>query len=229
MGPAKQAPGASKPTPLKSGSKPAGYSKLAAPNGSRSSYADRYTTAPKTSSLPPGKISKSSAPPGSGSAPVARPSSVAAKKRPRSTSRSESPPPKRRVPSPGLGTISSQIWEIFGRKRDDYVGKDVLSDDDEMEADATLMEREEKQRLGWIGFFVIRFSFNISGDLVPASPKEKNSRLWRRSDATKKRNAGAAKRRRLVSAKGVAKATNYPSDPLDPLPLHHLAALVAVY
>jgi hypothetical protein len=49
-------------------------------------------------------------------------------------------------PDPPAQSWRTEIWEVFGRKRDDYVGKDVLSDDDDMEADAMILEREEKLR-----------------------------------------------------------------------------------
>jgi len=71
------------------------------------------------------------------------------KKRTRSESRSESPPLKRRgyveeeeedeVP----GNISSMIWGMFGRNRDSYMSMDVFSDEEDMEADATTVAREE--------------------------------------------------------------------------------------
>lgn len=39
------------------------------------------------------------------------------------------------------------IWELFGKRADHYVGQDVFSDDDEdMEVDASFLEREEKTR-----------------------------------------------------------------------------------
>ncbi|KAF9445521.1 hypothetical protein P691DRAFT_675459 [Macrolepiota fuliginosa MF-IS2] len=73
--------------------------------------------------------------------------SMHTKKRPRSGSCSESPPPKRRAASMEEedlpGDISSTIWSLFGRKRDKYVGIDVFSDDEDMEADARALEREE--------------------------------------------------------------------------------------
>lgn len=68
------------------------------------------------------------------------------KKRPRSESRSESPPPKRRVASQEddlPGDLSSTIWSLFGRKRDQYLSMDVFSDEEDMEADASDLEREE--------------------------------------------------------------------------------------
>ncbi|KAF8896547.1 hypothetical protein BD779DRAFT_593512 [Infundibulicybe gibba] len=101
------------------------------PNGS-----DKYA---KPSNIPSAKISKISA-----SAPPRNNGSFS-KKRTRSPSRSPTPPPyKKRALSPELtNDISSTIWQMFGKKRDNYVGMDVLSDDEDMEADATLLEREE--------------------------------------------------------------------------------------
>ncbi|KAF8813381.1 hypothetical protein BYT27DRAFT_7012816, partial [Phlegmacium glaucopus] len=72
-----------------------------------------------------------------------RPSSSTAHsrpKRPRSPSPSESPPPKRRHME---SDISSTIWKMFGKDRQQYTSRDVFSDDEDMEADAVLLEREE--------------------------------------------------------------------------------------
>ena len=65
-------------------------------------------------------------------------------KRPRSASLSESPPPpkKRQLEN----DISSEIWSIFGKDRKKYTSRDVLSDDEDMEVDATFLEREETIR-----------------------------------------------------------------------------------
>jgi len=74
------------------------------------------------------------------------------KKRPRSESRSVSPPPKKRALSAVekeeklSENISSAIWSMFGKKRDKYTGMDVFSDDEDMEADADDLEREEMFR-----------------------------------------------------------------------------------
>ncbi|TFK27803.1 hypothetical protein FA15DRAFT_666029 [Coprinopsis marcescibilis] len=72
------------------------------------------------------------------------------KKRQRSSSRSETPPPKRRQRSPAESDdldqdVSTTIWKMFGRDRRKYVSQDVFSDDDDMEADATALEREEQR------------------------------------------------------------------------------------
>lgn len=73
--------------------------------------------------------------------------SAHSRKRPRSESGSESPPPKRRASSRDdedlSENISSAIWSMFGKKRDKYIGIDVFSDDEDMEADADALEREE--------------------------------------------------------------------------------------
>lgn len=42
-----------------------------------------------------------------------------------------------------MDDISSQIWKLFGKDKDDYMRRDVFSDDEDMEADAHDLEREE--------------------------------------------------------------------------------------
>ncbi|KAL5526729.1 hypothetical protein ACEPAF_8454 [Sanghuangporus sanghuang] len=57
-----------------------------------------------------------------------------------------SPPPVKRRPA-GSSTrndISSEIWKLFGKDRNQYIQNDVFSDeDDDMEADAEALRREE--------------------------------------------------------------------------------------
>ena len=99
-----------------------------------------------------GKPVKCSLPSSLGSQPSTKAQtshSTLPKKRSRSESRSESPPLKRRgyvdedeVP----GNISSMIWNMFGRNRDSYMSMDVYSDDEDMEADATTVAKEEARR-----------------------------------------------------------------------------------
>ncbi|KAI0027643.1 hypothetical protein K488DRAFT_90617 [Vararia minispora EC-137] len=57
-------------------------------------------------------------------------------------------PPPRRKPKPS--DLQAEIWSIFGKKRDTYVSRDVYSDDEDMEANALDVEKEEKRsaRLG---------------------------------------------------------------------------------
>lgn len=69
------------------------------------------------------------------------------KKRPRSPSPSVSPPPKRRTAAASTkNALSAEIWKLFGKDRDRYVEQDVFSDDDDMEAGASDLEREEMRR-----------------------------------------------------------------------------------
>lgn len=138
---------------------------------------------------------------------AARPATSASgptKKRPRSESRSESPPPKRRATSMEEedlpGDLSSTIWSIFGRKRDRYVGMDVFSDDEDMEVDARVLEREEKFRSAiFICCETLSSDALIVLFLVPALRRR---RIWRRlkkSDDMRRRNAGARRRRTVVN------------------------------
>jgi protein SPT2 len=50
--------------------------------------------------------------------------------------------PRKRAPAPSNG-IQDEIWKIFGRDRSKYVARNVLSDDEDMEADMVALEREE--------------------------------------------------------------------------------------
>ncbi|KAI0078781.1 hypothetical protein K474DRAFT_1659951 [Panus rudis PR-1116 ss-1] len=42
--------------------------------------------------------------------------------------------------------ISSQIWQMFGKNRDKYISRDVFSDDEDMEAGVSDVEKEERIR-----------------------------------------------------------------------------------
>jgi len=109
-------------------------------NASRLGNADKFSKVATT--VKPMKGSSSS-----GATTNGR-SNISGKKRPRSLSRSESsespPPYKRRPASSELDNLGDTIWKMFGRERNNYVGMDVLSDDEDMEADATILEKEEK-------------------------------------------------------------------------------------
>ncbi|KAJ7220194.1 hypothetical protein GGX14DRAFT_586021 [Mycena pura] len=62
----------------------------------------------------------------------------------KSTSRPRSPrsPPRA---APAASSFSEEIWGIFGKKKAEYMERDIDSEDDaDMEADADLLEREEK-------------------------------------------------------------------------------------
>jgi len=102
---------------------------------------------PNRASTANGKTVKCSLPSSQPSTKAPTSHSTLPRKRTRSESRSESPPLKRRgyveeddeVP----GNISSMIWNMFGRNRDRYMSMDVFSDEEDMEADATTVAREE--------------------------------------------------------------------------------------
>ena len=79
-------------------------------------------------------------------------------KRYRSPSLSESPPPKKRHID---SNISSTIWKMFGKDRQQYTSQNVFSDDEDMEADATILEREEAYRSDIHSFFPSRLRFFI--------------------------------------------------------------------
>jgi len=107
---------------------------------------------PKTN--PPSRAGPSSKPTG---APKLRPSSAhipssAGKKHRRSESFSEddeeydSPPSKKRYAPAAQDDYRSEIWKLFGKDRSSYMKNAVDSDEDDMEADAMDLEREEMRR-----------------------------------------------------------------------------------
>ena len=105
------------------------------------------TSRPGPSSKPPGSsISK----PRPSSAHI--PSSSAGKRHRRSASFSEdedeydSPPSKKRYAPPAQDDYRSEIWKLFGKNRSSYVNNAVDSDEDDMEADAMDLEKEELRR-----------------------------------------------------------------------------------
>lgn len=73
--------------------------------------------------------------------------SMTMKKRPRSSSLSVSPPPPRKRPTQTpRDDLSSEIWKLFGKDRRSYVSRDVLSDDEDMEAGIGDLMAEEARR-----------------------------------------------------------------------------------
>ncbi|KAF8841797.1 hypothetical protein BDN67DRAFT_989545 [Paxillus ammoniavirescens] len=74
---------------------------------------------------------------------AARSGAAPLKKRPRLPSLSLSPPPQKRRAASPQDAIRSEIWKLFGKDRHSYVARDVLSDDEDMEADAAVVMREE--------------------------------------------------------------------------------------
>lgn len=117
-------------------------------------------------------------------------SSTSSKKRARSISRSESPPPKRKhrpFADDDELDVSAEIWKMFGKNRNTYVSRDVMSDDEDMEADAGSLEQEELRRyVGQIGSTQVMTHFVI----VTVLPNARNRRRWKRNADTKKRNGG---------------------------------------
>ena len=106
--------------------------------------------------IPIPRTGTSSKSPGSGVSKP-RPSSVhnpssAGKKHRRSESFSEdeeeydSPPSKKRYAPSQQDDYRSEIWKLFGKDRSSYVNNTVDSDEDDMEADAMDLEREEMRR-----------------------------------------------------------------------------------
>lgn len=89
--------------------------------------------------------------------------SSAMKKRQRSGSLSDSPPPhKKRPQAPQQNSISSEIWKLFGKDRNTYVARDVFSDDegsDDMEVGAREVEHEEAYRSVFTTIFVRHFGY----------------------------------------------------------------------
>ncbi|TFY82127.1 hypothetical protein EWM64_g1881 [Hericium alpestre] len=128
------------------------------PAGLQTKRADRTeirTLPPKSIARPRGTASVKGGPTKSH---VSSHSLDSSKKRPRSPSPSDSLPPPRRRRASNAGNdsnISDQIWRIFGKDRGAYVQRNVYSDDEDMEADASALEREEKRR----SFFYIWFIF----------------------------------------------------------------------
>ncbi|KAI9513011.1 hypothetical protein F5148DRAFT_972680 [Russula earlei] len=51
--------------------------------------------------------------------------------------------PHKRAADASSNVIQDEIWKIFGRDRSKYVSRNVLSDDEDMEADMRALEREE--------------------------------------------------------------------------------------
>ena len=134
-------------------------------------------------------------------------SSASHRKRARSDSLSDSdesmsdddspPPTKRRTAgSSTRNDIGSEIWKLFGKDRNRYIQNDVFSDDDDdMEADAEALRREEARRcVRWI-ISVIRSSYNCRAHLARELPRRKMRLPLRRRSATRKRSAGREKKR----------------------------------
>ncbi|KAF9065832.1 hypothetical protein BDP27DRAFT_1331445, partial [Rhodocollybia butyracea] len=78
-----------------------------------------------------------------------QPHPSSARKRERSPGAPESRAKRRALsseePDDGPLDVSGLIWDIMGKNRSQYVNMDVFSDDEDMEVDASALEREEKR------------------------------------------------------------------------------------
>jgi hypothetical protein len=77
---------------------------------------------------------------------------------------------------------------MFGKDRGSYVRRDVLSDDEDMEADARVLEKEELRRS--VCPFLFSLTCSLTVPTVRALRDWKRRRPWRQSGFTSKRNAG---------------------------------------
>ena len=214
-------------TPAVAGSSTGSQSKAASGSASPGPVASKSQPSQKTSTTPAKSISskttstsKPPAPKASTNAKSAvgasRPlsatpksSSLSAHSKPipkkrRSPSSSVSPPPARRRPAPGgpANDISSEIWKLFGKDRSSYIQRDVFSDDEDMEADAFDVEREELRRfLQWLcptysfADVLLRFLCSLVRDLR----RRKTSWRWKKNAGMRRRSGDARRRRRSVA------------------------------
>ena len=115
---------------------------------------------------------------------------AAASSRPVASSRPSAPSSRPSTLSNGVD-ISTEIWSIFGKDKKSYVARDVLSDDEDMEADAQSVLKEEARRYVPILLckpcdpFFLRFRFS-----APVSPIRKMRMLSPRKDGVKRRRGG---------------------------------------
>jgi len=103
-------------------------------------------------------------------------------------------PPNKRAANAGNG-IQDEIWKIFGRDRSKYVSRNVLSDDEDMEADVRALEREELTRCVASIFRTLLVTL-----MSPLAPELLGRRTWRRrkkSVATMKKSAAVAKNKNV--------------------------------
>lgn len=118
---------------------------------------------------------------------------------------------------------------MFGRDRNSYVGMDVLSDDEDMEADATILEKEEKMRF-ILALTIYTVIAEVLSALVPALRRRRTSWHSKKSDAVKRKNVGA--RRRRMRERGATNSNTLPPRLLDTTARHNiisgmLAAIVS--
>lgn len=147
----------------------------------------------KTSSAPDKALSRSSASASKSSA-GSKPQLGPMKKRARSPSLSDSPPPPKRRPQNQSNSISAEIWKMFGKDRNAYVARDVFSDDEDMEADALEVEHEELYRYDLVLLMRVTSTFMSQLHFIARGLlRRRTSWLLRKRNATKKRNVGNAR------------------------------------
>ncbi len=125
------------------------------------------------------------------------------KKRPRSPSSSLSPPPAKRRPAPAgsaRNDISSEIWKLFGKDRSSYIQRDVYSDDEDMEAGAFDVEKEELRRSvpRTLSVYPPRL-IDTRSRAVCASRRRRTSSPWKRNGGTRTRSGAGGRRRRSAA------------------------------
>lgn len=91
-------------------------------------------------------------------------------------------PPKRRQPAASHSSVSDEIWKLFGKDRSRYVEKDVFSDDEDMEADATALEMEEYRRLVTFTVSALHYHRPIYVDINDADLKSISARMAKKED-----------------------------------------------
>lgn len=115
-------------------------------------------------------------------APASRP--TAAPSRPSTTASRSSALPNDVV------DISSEIWSIFGKDKKSYTARDVLSDDEDMEADAQSVLKEEARRFVTSLLWKVVAVSRTSCYSVPVSLTRRMRLPLPRSDGAKKRRGG---------------------------------------
>lgn len=96
--------------------------------------------------------------PSSSSATITKPSSTSTSSvRPIASSSSKSSKPPRSAPKDDMDPldISNTIWSLFGKDKQRYAALDTLSDDEDMEADARSVLKEEARRFVYVLLFVV--------------------------------------------------------------------------
>lgn len=198
---------------------PGGYnssastSKSPVPNGSKrplpSFNKDSKAPSSKSTTRPSASDNKSSRPKPSASTTKPSRSDYASNGPSRKRARSDSfssdstPPPhsRRRVEEDEQEpSYKAEIWKLFGKDRARYVSNIVDSDDEDMEADATAMEREELARFASVFFFPTTCLYLFF--LVPASLVRKMKLPYVRRNYGRRRNAGRNQRRNDANLTG---------------------------